>query len=297
MQIRCKRKMSRKFYLLSIISVMLLCLAGCDGGDSDDSSDAFTERNIYLDAIVEWNPGKVGSNRENYVIVENGVPIKSDLAFGGPKGNGCGSRVYDCVCVGINGSAAFRFEEGFYIYNGRGDDFTTFEGNFAWSAELDGLCCELAHVEVSEDMITWYYNSAEEYDFNPEAKTDNGNYSYFNVKGLHGNNPTWANINDDMQAQEPQYVESFDCYKWMNVSGVYVMRDFKPTDPYLGGNSFDLSTFRSKTDDSPWPENGKMRYVRIIDDDTILDGQDWSKSWCFGAQMHAAMGINVKKED
>ncbi|MBN2041941.1 MAG: hypothetical protein JW864_18040 [Spirochaetes bacterium] len=253
-------------------------------------SDAFTERNIYLDAIVEWNPGLTGAARANYVIVEDSLPVKNDLAFGGPTGNGCGSRVYSCVCVGINGSAAFRFEEGFYIYNGDGYDFTTFEGSFAWGGAVDGLCCELAHVEVSEDLITWYYNSAEEYDINPDPTEDNGDYCHANVKGLHGNNPTWANINQDMQAYEIKNG------KWTAIEDVYVSKDFKPTDPYLGGDSFDLFTFRSKTDDSPWPDEGKMRYVRIIDDDSIIDGQGYSNGWCFGAQMHAAMGINVKTD-
>ena len=29
----------------------------------------------------------------------------------------------------------------------------------------------------------------------------------------------------------------------------------------------------------PWPKWGKMRYVKIIDDDRVLDGQDYSKAW------------------
>ena len=151
------------------------------------------------------------------------------------------------------------------------------------------MCCELGHVEVSEDLVTWYYNSAERYDMNASHSIDNGNYRYNHVKGLHGNNPTWANVNKDMNAQD--IVDG----KWTN-NGETISKDFKATDPYLGGNGFDLSTFLSKADNLPWPDDGKMRYLRIIDDDTILDGQDYAKGWCLGAHLHAAMAINVRQE-
>jgi hypothetical protein len=36
-----------------------------------------------------------------------------------------------------------------------------------------------------------------------------------------------------------------------------------------------------------------MRYLRIVDDDGILDGQDYFKEWCLGTHLHAAMGVNV----
>ena len=50
----------------------------------------------------------------------------------------------------------------------------------------------------------------------------------------------------------------------------------------------------SKEDDSvPGPNDGQMQYIRIIDDSSVIDGQDYSKAWCFGAQMHAAMAINA----
>jgi hypothetical protein len=94
----------------------------------------------------------------------------------------------------------------------------------------------------------------------------------------------------DVQAQH--IVDGF----WVDIPETFVSKDFRPWDPYLGGNGFDLDAFRSKEDDSPWPEGGKMRYVRIIDDDTILDGQDWNKAWSLGAQMQSALGIHVKKE-
>ena len=258
------------------------------------NDDPYADKNVYLDALVEWNPQPTGSARAGYagIIDGNFMPIEnSDRAFGPPTGNGPFSRKYDCVPVGINGSAAFRFDEGYYIFDGEGDDFKTFEGSFSWGSAIDGLCCELAHVEVSEDGVVWYYNSAEVYDINPHPTNNNGGYIYSNVEGLHGNNPTWANHEKDMQAQH-----IFDGF-WTDIEGVFVSKDFLPTDPYLGGNAFDLSTFYSKEDYSPWLPGARMRYVRIIDDDNILDGQDYSKAWCFGAQMHAAMGIHVKKEN
>ncbi|MGD9162709.1 MAG: hypothetical protein PVG39_30165 [Desulfobacteraceae bacterium] len=255
--------------------------------------DTIADHNIYLEELVEWDPGEVGPARANYVIAEDGYPIQNNLALGAPTGNGSWSRVYDCTAVGINGSAAWRFEEGYYIYNGPGNDFITFEGSFAWGGAVDGLCCELAHVQVSIDGINWYYNSAEAYDINPDPDQSNGNYQYFNVSGMHGNNPTWANYTKDMQAQEIQEVDGV--FKWVNVEGVMVSKDFLPTDPYLGGNGFDLSTFLAVADDSAWPEDGKMQYIKIIDDSSVLDGQDYNKAWCFGAQMHAAMAINAMK--
>jgi hypothetical protein len=254
-------------------------------------ADIVADHNIYLEEVVEWNPGPVGSARQNYILAEDGVPIQNNLALGAPTGNGTGSRVYNATAVGINGSAAWRFETGYYIYNGPGDDFITFEGSFSWGGTVDGLCNELAHVEVSADGVNWYYNRAESYDINPNPDQNNGNYQYFNVSGMHGNNPTWANVERDMQAQEIQEVNG--TYRWVNVDGVMVSKDFTPTDPYLGGNGFDLDTFLSKEDDSPWPEYGQMQYIRIIDDSSVIDGQDYAKVWCFGAQMHAAMAINA----
>jgi hypothetical protein len=190
----------------------------------------------------------------------------------------------------VGGSAAWRFDDDYYIFDGPGPDFTTFENSFAWGGAADGLCCELAHVHTSEDLSVWYYNAEEQYDVNPSPDENDDGYAYFDVSGLHGNNPTWANHTQEMQAQE--IVDG----AWVDIPDVFVPPDFGPGDPHLGGNSFDLADFRSLDDDSPWPADGRMKYVRIVDDPEILDGQDYAKSWCLGAQMHAAMGINVAPE-
>lgn len=280
-----------KFKTLLILSICLVLWAvmATEGA----AAVVFTERNIYLDAVVEWHPQQAGTARKNWLdwTDENRMPIQNNHALGPPTGTGSWSSGPYSTVVGINGWATWRFEEGYYIFNGPGVDFITFQNNFAWGGEVDGLCNELGHVWISEDLETWYYNSAESYTVNPDPNRNNPNYSYFAVEGLHGNNPTWANYTKDIQAQEIQEVNGV--YKWVNIPGVFVSKDFKPTDPYLGGNGFDLSTFLSVADGSPFPEDGQMRYLRITDDDTILDGQDYAKAWCLGAHLNAAMGVNV----
>ena len=273
-----------------MILTLLFLAAGQTWADN-----IFTDRNIYLDAVEEWNPQQAGSARANWgggeIIDENLMPVQNNHALGAPTGNGSGSSGPYRTAVGINGWATWAFEEGYYIYNGEGDDFITFQDNFAWGGEVDGLCNELGHVWVSEDLETWYYNGAESYIENPNPDQNNDDYSYFDVQGLHGNNPTWANYTKDMQAQEIQEVDGV--YKWVNIDGVMVSKDFEPTGPYLGGIGFDLSTFLSVDDDIAWPDDAQMRYLRIIDDSTILDGQDYAKAWCLGSHLNAALGVNV----
>jgi len=266
--------------------------------DSDSDSDSATENpavghNVYLGEVIEqeWNPGLAGAMRANAgagMIGPDLVPELNERALGPPLGTGPWSTSGEATAVGVGGSAAWRFEQGYCIYDGPGDDFATFENSFAWGLEVDGLCCELAHVEVSEDLESWYRNDAEQYLENPAPTESNDGYSYFEVSGMHGNNPTWANHTQQMQAQE--IVDG----EWVDIPDVFVPPDFAPTDEHLGGDRFDLADFGSKEDGTPWPADGRMRYLRIVDDETVLDGQDYDKDWCLGAQMHAAMGINVK---
>jgi hypothetical protein len=285
-----KNNISGNSFLTVATLILLLTFISVDG-----HCDYVTDENVYLGSIFEWNPQKAGDARKNYqgVTDKNNMPIQNNRALGAPTGNGAGSRGYNCTAVGINGSAAWKFEEDYYIFNGEGNDFKTFEGSFAWGGGVDGLCCELGHIQVSEDGNHWFYNSSERYTTNPNPSVSNGDYSHFDIHGLHGNNPTWANHTKDMQAQQIENVNG--TYRWVNVPGAVVSKEFKPGDPYLGGDDFDLADFRSIEDDSLWPEFGKMFYIRLIDDDTILDGQDYCKAWGFGTQMHAAMGLNVMK--
>jgi len=271
-------------------------LASCDFGEGRTYP-----HNIYLDLVVEdqWNPGTVGTYRKgNYMADADGTPIQNDEALGPPTGQGAYSSGSGNQTMGIDGSAVFRFEEGWSIHDGEGDDFVTFQCNFAWSGACDGLCNELAHVDVSEDAVTWYRSSQEAYDVNPDPSSSNGGYVYANVRDLHGSEPSWANCQEDIQAQE--IVDGY----WTDIVGVFVSRYFEASDPYLGGTRFDLANFLLLTDaesgtldfESPWHSDGRMRYIRITDDSSILDGQDWNKDWSYGAYINAAMGINVEED-
>jgi len=275
----------------------------CEAG-TPEYDESLDPNNLYLAEVVdeEWNPQPAGSQRVNWtgggglqVTDENRMPLKNDGALGPPEGHGSYESGGTYTCVGIGGSAAWKFEEGRHIYNGEGIDFITFASTFAWGQRVDGLCCELAHVEVSEDGASWYYNSAEEFIENPDPSKDNDGYTYRSVSGLHGNNPTWANYTVNMQAQEIREIDGVE--KWVDIPCECISIYFEPDDPYLGGVGFDLDDYRGKSDDEPWPADGKMRYIKIIDDPDILDGQDYLKSWCLGANLMSAMGVNVRSEN
>jgi hypothetical protein len=273
-----------------------------DGGpdaDADADGDGDTDQpvtcNVYLGEIIEeeWSPGLAGAMRANAgdgMIGPDLVPVINDRALGPPEGTGPYSTGPEATAVGVGGSAAWRFEAGYHVFDGAGDDFVTFQNSFAWGLEADGLCCELAHVLVSEDLETWYVNSAEEYAVHPDPGQDNDDYAHAAVSGVHGNEPTWANHTKEVQAQE--LVDG----KWQDLPGVFVPPDFGPDTPRIGGTRFDLAEFRSEIDGTPWPAAGRMRYIKIVDDPAILDGQDWNADWCLGSQMHAAMGIHVHPE-
>jgi hypothetical protein len=258
-------------------------------------ADSISFANVYLDQVVSFNPQKAGSARsgnfEKGMIGSDHMPLLNDFALGAPTGTGSWSSSCenDGLMVGVNGSATFRFQKGYYIFNGQGDDFRTWGDRFCWGGTVDAHCNELAHIQVSADNESWYYNGAESYDINPNPTQGNNGYQYHNTKGLHGNTPNWANHTKDMQAQHE--VDG----TWTNIPGTVVPKDFNAKTPYLGGDGFDLSDYLSLKDDSPWQDDMKMIYIRMIDDDTILDGQDYSPAWETGAIMQAAMGINVMK--
>lgn len=283
-----------------LVILALAAAVSCSFSASPSDDGAAAPDNLYLSSLVEdqWKPGKVGAARFGYkngaVADDDGNPAPNDGALGGPRGLGSYQSNGSYTCVGIDGSAVWRFEEGRYIRDGEGDDFVTFSSVFAWGRAADGLCCELAHVEVSPDGISWYRNAAERFTVNPDPGADVDGYEYAAVSGLHGNNPVWANVDQDVQAEE--LVLSGSSYRWVDIEGVTVSRFFAATDPYLGGTRFDLADFVGD-DGSFWPADGKMRYLKIRDDSSILDGQDYSKAWCLGANLQSAMGINTGRDD
>lgn len=264
------------------------------------SEDPSYPENVYLTAFVEWTPGKVGSSRMGTEYTDDdGYPLLANTvsAFGPPEGGGASSGGDSQTCpIGINGEAVWKFNPDYVIVDGDGDDFITFTKTWAWGGSADGLCCELARVEVSEDGTTWYELSDSEisYDENLTPTQSNGSYKYRNVSGLHGNSPTWANFREDMQA-ETLVSDTDGIEYWEDQEGATVSRYFEADEDYLGGVRFDLEDFHLKDDETTsWPTGGKMKYLKIIDDETILDGQDYAKDWSLGANLMAAMGINTE---
>jgi len=277
-----------------------------DPDDQDEKSwqevlaeDPSYPDNVYLTEFVDWEPGTVGASRRSADYTDSeGRPLKKFTAdaLGPPEGSGSGSSGSGLTCpVGINGWAVWKFDPRYVIVDGPGDDFVTFAKTFAWGRTADRLCCELAHVEVSPDGSTWYVLPEElvEYDVNQTPSVSSNKYIYRNVKNLHGNAPTWANFRRDMQAETLANIDGVE--RWEDLPDVTVSRYFEATEDRLGGTSFDLADFHLKGDEStPWPADGKMKYLKIIDDDTILDGQDYDKAWCLGANLMSAMGINTR---
>lgn len=262
------------------------------------SEDPSYPDNVYLTAFVEWTPGKVGSSRMGTKYTDDdGYPLEANTvnAFGPPEGGGAGTGGEGLTCpIGINGEAVWQFNPDYVIVDEPGDDFITFTKTWAWGGAADSLCCELARVEISEDNKIWYKLKSSEITYlpNPEPTQSNNNYLYRKVSGLHGNAPSWANFRKDMQAEK--LIDNTGIEYWEDLEGVTVSRYFEANEDYLGGVRFDLSNFISTDDGSTWPADGKMKYLKIIDDNTILDGQDYAKDWSLGANLMAAMGINTE---
>ncbi|OQY30769.1 MAG: hypothetical protein B6241_15335, partial [Spirochaetaceae bacterium 4572_59] len=268
------------------------------------SEDPSYPKNVYLSAYVstEWKPGKVGTARMGTKYTdENGYPLEANTvnAFGPPEGGGARSGGEGLTCpIGINGEAVWQFNPDYVIIDGQGDDFITFTKTWAWGGAADGLCCELARVEVSQDGEIWYELISSEitYDEDPDPTQSNNNYIYRNVSGLHGNAPSWANFRKDMQAEE--LIDNAGIEYWEDKEGFTISRYFEADEDYLGGTRFDLGDFHKKDHpEDPWPVDGKMKYLKIIDDNTILDGQNYARDWALGANLMAAMGINTEASE
>ena len=272
------------------------------GGDSDTwqevlASDPLYPENVYLTRFVEWGPGVDGaSGRGTEYTDSEGRPVESltGNALGPPEGGGSATGGEGLTCpVGINGWAVWEFDPDWVIIDGPGDDFITFTKTWAWGGLVDGLCSELAHVQVSEDGSLWYEHGSEVYVVNPTPGVANGAYTYAGVFRLHGNQPTWANFRRDVAAEEIADPGDGN-FEWTVIDGTTISRYFQPGDPHLGGVRFNLSDFHLVGNPAtPWPDGGRMRYLKIIDDDTILDGQDYAPDWSLGANLMAAMGLNV----
>ena len=266
--------------------------AGSGSADDTGDTEIVLPNNIYLDAVVEWNPGSVGASRVgwNDMVDDSGVPIENGHALGAPTGFGPTSSGPGNLAVGIDGEAVFRFAEGWAVVDGEGDDFVTFQCNFAFGNEADRLINELGRVAVSDTGTDWYVPATVVYQANPTPGEITYGYAYAGVEGLHGTEPTWANHTMAVQAHLLE-----DGY-WVPNEGVEVPPDFTPDAPNLGGSRFDLANFVHEETGAPFPDGGRVHLLRLTDDSTILDGQDYLPEWSLGAHINAAMGISVLEE-
>ncbi|MDC7124466.1 MAG: hypothetical protein PQJ46_02795 [Spirochaetales bacterium] len=307
-----------------VLIMFIISLIGCDGSypespyspdDSDDSSEDWEDviasdsnypENVYLTENIEFNPGQIGSARitdDSDYYDSNGYPLDEtkEGACGPPEG--CSSLYSnsdaDMTVLGSGGEAVWKFDSDWVIIDGDGDDFVLFSNHNVFQGKVDGSWNELAHVYVSEDNVNWYISSKESYIENSTPGEANDDYDWSEVVDVFGNNHTWANFREDVAAEYLDAdTESYEDLTDSNGDAVYVSKYFTPTDDYLGGDYFDLSDFVSVNDsDKSWPSDGKMRYLKLVDDPSILDGQDYSPSWMTGARLMSAMGINVEEAD
>ncbi|HCH63068.1 MAG TPA: hypothetical protein DFR83_09705, partial [Deltaproteobacteria bacterium] len=178
-----------------------------DSGDSDDpgdtgASDIILPNNVYLDTVVEWRPGTVGASRIGWgdMVDSVGVPIENGHALGAPTGFGPTRSGPQNLTVGIDGEAVFRFADGWAVVDGEGDDFVTFQCNFAFGNEADRFINELGRIAVSDAGTDWYVPARVVYQDNPTPGEIRYGYTYAGVEGLHGIEPTWANHTMAVQA-------------------------------------------------------------------------------------------------
>ena len=264
------------------------------------AADSNYPSNVYLTENIEFNPGKVGPARisDAYPYYDSeGYPkdYTKNGACGPPEGSAAiMSSAGDMTVLGSGGSAVWMFDPDWVIVDGDGDDFVTFSNHNVFGGEPDGSWNELAHVYISEDNINWYKSSKESYTPHPDPGNVCDTYDWDVVEDLHGNNHSWANFRTDVEAEELNSAGVYEPVTDGSGAVVSVSKYFKPTDPYLGGDRFDLADFIHTENGLSWPSDGKMRYLKLVDDPSILDGQDYNPVWMTGARIMSAMGINVE---
>lgn len=265
------------------------------------AADSGYPDNVYLTENIEFNPGKVGVARRGGTLPyydAEGYPVDSTKngACGPPEGSEAilSSSTADMTVLGSGGSAVWRFDPDWVIVNGVGDDFVTFSNHNVLNGNPDSSWNELAHVYVSEDNINWYKSSKESFTKNTTPGTSNTGYDWSAVEDVHGNTHTWANFRKNVEAEAFNSSGVYETVTDSTGSAVYVSMYFEPDDPYLGGDRFDLADFVHTESGTAWPSGGKMKYLKLVDDPTVLDGQDYNPDWMTGARLMSAMGINVE---
>ena len=228
----------------------------------------------------------------------NGYPLQNLGALGPPEG--CYPSTFSnpdatMTVLGQNGWGIWQFNPDYRIINGDGPDFTTFANHNVFTGDPDESWNELGRVYVSIDGIDWYRNSAELYTVHPDPGENNNNYDWDAVSGLHGNTHTWVNFRLEVQAEwRDPATGRYALLENADGSPFIISRYFTPDEHHLGGDSFDLTDFVHTDTGVPWPADGQMSYLKIVDDPAILDGQDWNNDWMTGARLIAAMGIHVE---
>ncbi len=255
--------------------------------------------NVYLTELIEFNPGEVGSARTGYsnLCDTDGYPYENNNALGPPEGSypsTFSNPDASITILGSEGWAVWLFNPEYVIINGKGDDFITFSNHNVFSGNPDGSWNELARVYVSEDNINWFEHSSLNYKNHPDPGKAATGYDWSEIEGLHGNTHTWVNFRIDTESEKLDsdgiYTDIIDNYG----NPVKISKYFTAATEHLGGDSFDLSYFVNCDNGEAWPADGEMRYLKIVDDPAILDGQDWNPDWMTGARIMAAMGINTE---
>lgn len=284
---------------------------GPDDGDSGRAEGPWEEvlngdpaypDNVYLTALIEFHPGPAGSARTGDLTRydESGYPRENLGALGPPEGSYPSTHSNseaDMTVLGSGGWAVWRFDPRYAIVNGPGDDFRTFSNHNVLSGNPDHSWNELARVYISENGSDWYENSDLTYTSHPSPGTASSAYDWDAVKGLHGNTHSWANFRIETGAEHRD--SSSGLYEDLLGPGaepLTISRYFNGETEHMGGDSFDLEAFIHCNSGVPWPVAGKMRYLKIVDDPAIVDGQDWNPHWMTGARIMSAMGINTISE-
>ncbi len=142
--------MKRKIMSIALAFVMCLTLVPTAFAElRDDGYYYFTDRNgnemkapteAFASKVVEFTPGDPWTSEVGWQKTENALGLPDDA------GADRGDEITGILTLGAGGVLVLEFD--IYIYDGEGDDVYIFEV---------GPDVEDTKVEVSNDLVTWYY--------------------------------------------------------------------------------------------------------------------------------------------
>lgn len=142
--------MKRKIMSIALAFVMCLTLVPTAFAElRDDGYYYFTDRNgnemkapteAFASKVVEFTPGDPWTSEVGWQKAENALGLPDDA------GADRGDEITGILTLGAGGVLVLEFD--IYIYDGEGDDVYIFEV---------GPDVEDTKVEVSNDLVTWYY--------------------------------------------------------------------------------------------------------------------------------------------